>query len=188
MPARKSAPRATAPRKTAAKSAGGDSAVPAPRYWLMKSEPDVFGFDDLLAAPRRTTHWDGVRNHQARNYMRDDMRVGDLVLFYHSNAEPTGVAGIAEVVRAAYPDHTAFDPEDPHFDPKSDPAAPTWLMVDVRARERFARVVPLAELRAAPGLERMLVLQRGNRLSVTPVTAGEWEVVTALGRRTAGQG
>ncbi|MDF1502861.1 EVE domain-containing protein [Roseisolibacter sp. H3M3-2] len=153
----------------------------APRYWLLKSEADCFGFDHLLAAPDRTTCWDGIRNYQARNYMRDDMRPGDLVLYYHSNAEPPGVAGIAEVVREAYPDHTAFDPEDPHFDPKSRPDEPTWLMVDVRAVEKFPRYVPLEALRGATGLEEMLILRRGNRLSITPVTAAEWKVVCALG-------
>ena len=151
------------------------------RYWLLKSEPESFSFDDLWAAPRRTTCWEGVRNYQARNFMRDDMAVGDGVLFYHSSSDPTGVAGTADVARAAYPDHTAFDPLDPHFDSKSDPAAPTWLMVDVRAVERFPHFVTLDELRATPGLESLQVLRRGNRLSVTPVTAAEWEIVRRLG-------
>jgi predicted RNA-binding protein with PUA-like domain len=152
-----------------------------PRYWLFKTEPSVFGYDDLLAAPERTTGWDGVRNYQVRNFMRDEMRVGDRVLFYHSSAEPAGVAGTAEVVREAYPDPTAFDPADPHFDPKSRRDAPAWLTVDVRAVERFPTFVTLDALRAAPGLEEMQVLRRGNRLSVTPVTAAEWQVVCALG-------
>ncbi len=156
---------------------------PARRYWLVKSEPDVFGFDDLLAAPGRTAGWDGVRNYQARNFMRDEMRVGDGVLFYHSNADPAGVAGLAEVARAAYPDATAFDPAHDGYDPKSRPGAPVWVQVDVRAVERFARVVTLAELRAEPALAAMAVLRRGNRLSVTPVTAGEWAAVCRLGRR-----
>jgi predicted RNA-binding protein with PUA-like domain len=152
------------------------------RYWLVKSEPDVFGFDDLLAAPGRTAGWDGVRNYQARNYMRDEMRVGDGVLFYHSNGDPAGVAGLAEVARAAYPDATAFDPAHDGYDPKSRPEAPVWLQVDVRAVERFPRVVTLAELRAEPALAEMVVLRRGNRLSVTPVTAAEWAAVCRLGR------
>jgi predicted RNA-binding protein with PUA-like domain len=158
------------------------------RFWLMKSEPDVFGFDDLLAAPGRTTSWEGVRNYQARNFMRDEMAVGDRVLYYHSNAEPAGVAGIAEVARAAYPDPTAFDPASAYHDPKSDPADPVWLMVDVRAVEGFPRVVTLAELRAEPALAEMVALRRGNRLSVTPVTAAEWKAVCRLGRagRAAG--
>ena len=157
-----------------------------PRHWLLKSEPEVFGLDHLFAAPDRTTCWDGIRNYQARNYMRDDMRVGDLALFYHSNAEPAGVAGIVEVVREAYPDHTAFDADDPHFDPKSRADAPTWLMVDVRAVERFPALVTLETLRATPGLEEMLVLRRGNRLSITPVTPDEWRLVCAIGRAAPG--
>jgi predicted RNA-binding protein with PUA-like domain len=148
----------------------------------MKSEPSSFSFDDLWNAPDRTTSWDGVRNFQVRNYMRDDMQVGDGVLYYHSSADPVGVAGLAEVAREAYPDPTAFDAADSHYDPKSDPAAPTWLMVDVRATERFAAVVSLAMLRATPGLEGMFVLRRGNRLSVTPVTPEEWALISQLGR------
>jgi predicted RNA-binding protein with PUA-like domain len=155
----------------------------APRHWLLKSEPESFGFDHLLAAPDRTTCWDGIRNYQARNFMRDDMRVGDLAFFYHSNTEPAGIAGIVEVVRDAYPDHTAFDADDPHHDPKSRPDAPTWLMVDVRAIEKFPMLVSLDTLRADPALAEMVVLRRGNRLSVTPVTAAEWKRVCALGRR-----
>jgi predicted RNA-binding protein with PUA-like domain len=160
-------------------------------HWLVKSEPDVFSFDDLWAAPRRTTSWTGVRNYQARNYMRDGMRVGDLVLFYHSSTEPAGVAGVAEVVRGAYPDPTAFDPDDEYHDPKSRPDAPTWMTVDLRARERFERLVTLAELRATPGLDGMALLQKGSRLSVTPVTAAEWAIVYGLGKggkREAGSG
>ena len=156
---------------------------PSPRrYWLLKSEPSAFSFDDLLAAPDRTTCWDGVRNHQARNFMRDDMRPGDRAFFYHSAAAPPAIAGVVEVVRAAYPDDTAFDPDDPHFDPKSRREAPTWMMVDVRAVERFARPVTLAELRAQPTLGSMALLQRGSRLSVQPVRPEEWAVVCALGR------
>ena len=154
-------------------------------HWLMKSEPDEVSVDNALAAPGSTVPWTGVRGYQARNYMRDEMQVGDLALFYHSNAEPTGVAGIVEVVRAAYPDHTAFDADHPHFDPKSRPDAPTWLMVDVRAVERFPTLVTLETLRATAGLEEMLVLRRGNRLSITPVSADEWRRVCELGRGTA---
>ena len=150
-------------------------------YWLVKTEPGTFSWDDLCRAPDRTTSWDGVRNHQARNYMRDGMRRGDLVLFYHSSTEPPAVVGIAEVVREAYPDPTAFDPSDPHHDPKSDPAAPTWMMVDVRAREAFRRPVPLEELRRMRGLEAMGLLRKGSRLSVMPVTAEEFEIVRRLG-------
>ena len=155
-------------------------ATRARRYWLVKSEPDSFSFDDLLASPNRTTGWDGVRNYQARNFMRDDMKVGDLVLFYHSSTDPAAIVGIAEVVREAYPDHTAFDRTDPHFDPKSKPDAPTWMMVDLRAREAFAKPVTLAELRNVKGLEKMVLLQKGSRLSVQPVSEKEFEIVCRL--------
>jgi predicted RNA-binding protein with PUA-like domain len=152
------------------------------QYWLVKSEPEVFSFDDLLASPGRTTCWDGVRNYQARNSMRDGMRLGDLVFFYHSNAEPNAIVGVCEVVREAYPDHTALDPADPHYDPKSRADEPTWLMVDLRAVEPLARPVPLGELRGAKGLEKMALLQKGSRLSVQPVSAKEWETVIKLSR------
>jgi predicted RNA-binding protein with PUA-like domain len=151
------------------------------RYWLFKSEPESFSFDDLWAAPKRTTCWDGVRNYQVRNFMRDDMAVGDGVLYYHSSADPTGVAGVAEVARAAYPDHSAFDPADAHYDPKSKRDDPTWLMVDVRAVKKLPHFVTLDELRAAPGLEDLQVLRRGNRLSITPVTPAEWQIIRRLG-------
>ena len=153
------------------------------RHWLLKSEPQLFSYDDLLAALGQTTCWEGVRNYQARNYMRDDMRRGDLVLFYHSNADPAGVAGVAEVVREAYPDPSAFDPASDYFDPKSRREAPVWLMVDVRAVERFPALVPLDELRATPALAGMELLRRGSRLSVQPVTPEQFAAVCALGRR-----
>ena len=157
------------------------TAEPAARgHWLLKSEPSSYGFADLLAAPKRTTCWDGVRNHQARNFMRDGMRVGDLAFFYHSSAEPTGIAGIVEIVRAAYPDPTAFDRGDSHYDPRSRPDAPTWLMVDVRAVRAFDAVITLAELRATPGLEGLELLRRGSRLSVQPVSAEHWRRIVAL--------
>ena len=129
------------------------SAARPRHYWLLKSEPQAFSFDDLLAAPKRTTCWDGVRNYQARNFMRDGMRVGDQAFFYHSSTEPAAIAGVVEIVREAYPDHTAFDPDDPHHDPKSRPEAPTWLMVDVRAVRRFDEPITLQELRETAGLE-----------------------------------
>lgn len=153
------------------------------RYWLVKSEPDCFSWDDLQRAPRRTAHWDGVRNYQARNFMRDDMKKGDLVFFYHSSADPTAIMGVAEVVRGAYPDPTAFDSAEDHFDAKSDPASPTWVMVDLRARESFPTPITLAELKRVAGLEQMVLLQRGSRLSVQPVTAAEWALVHELGMR-----
>jgi predicted RNA-binding protein with PUA-like domain len=159
------------------------STARARRHWLVKSEPETFSFDDLLASPKRTTGWDGVRNYQARNFMRDDMKGGDLVFFYHSNAEPTAIVGVAEVAREAYPDHTALDPKDPHFDPKSRADAPTWMMVDLRAVEKLAHPLTLAELKGVKGLERMVLLQKGSRLSVQPVSADEWEIVYRLGMR-----
>ncbi len=152
---------------------------PSPGYWLMKSEPDEFSIDDLATAPRRTTPWFGVRNYQARNYMRDAMRVGDLALFYHSSCAEPGVAGIARVSRAAYPDQTQFDPASGYFDPKATRAAPRWVHVDVTLVEK-TRLVPLATLRATPGLEDMVILKRGNRLSITPVSAREWAIVAKL--------
>ena len=150
------------------------------RYWLVKSEPDVFSFADLQAAPKKTTHWDGVRNYQARNTLRDEMKRGDRCFYYHSNAEPSGIAGICEVVREGYPDHTAFDKKDPHYDPKSKPDAPTWYMVDVKAVKAFPRLIALGELREVAALKGMVLLQKGSRLSVQPVTKKEWETICAM--------
>ncbi len=152
----------------------------AVRHWLVKSEPEAFSWDDLWQSPNRTTHWDGVRNYQARNFMRDGMRVGDQVLFYHSSTDPAAIVGIAEVVREAYPDPTAFDPSDPHYDPKSKPDAPAWLMVDLRAVRPIEPPLTLAMLRDTPGLEKMVLLQRGSRLSVQPVTPAEWAIIERL--------
>jgi predicted RNA-binding protein with PUA-like domain len=150
----------------------------------VKSEPGTFSFDDLLARPKKTTHWDGVRNFQARNTLRDLMKKGDLVFFYHSSADPTAVVGVAEVVKEGYPDGSALDPKDSHYDPKSTPENPIWYMVDLRAVEAFKKPVTLAELRETKGLEKMVLLQRGSRLSVQPVTAKEWEIIHMLGTRT----
>ena len=157
----------------------------AARAWLVKSEPDVFGFDDLMRAPGRTTPWDGVRNYQARNYLRDDMRVGDVVLFYHSNADPPGVAGLAEVASEPYPDPTQFDAACDHHDAGSDRSAPRWWLVDVRATAPLARLVTLAELRADPVLARLdlPLLRRGNRLSVMPIPAAAVDRIVALSER-----
>jgi len=152
----------------------------AKRYWLMKSEPNTYSIDDLARDGR--THWDGVRNYQARNFMRDQMKVGDEVLFYHSNAEPPGVVGIARVVREGYPDHTARDPKSKYFDPKASDEDPRWFMVDVEFVEKFGEIVPLDTLKATPGLENMLVTKK-SRLSVQPVTESEFEIVRRLGRR-----
>jgi predicted RNA-binding protein with PUA-like domain len=155
-------------------------ASPLRQYWLVKSEPTALSFDDQLACPRRTTCWDGVRNYQARNSMRDGMRRGDLVFFYHSNADPTAIVGICEVVREAYPDASALDPNDAHFDAKSRADEPTWVMVDLRAVEPLARPVTLAELRGVKALDGMVLLQKGSRLSVQPVTKREWDAVVRL--------
>ncbi|HVX40939.1 MAG TPA: EVE domain-containing protein [Gemmatimonadaceae bacterium] len=149
-------------------------------YWLVKSEPEVFSFDDLVASPKRTTHWDGVRNYAARNHLKA-MKKGDLAFFYHSSGKAPAIVGTAEVVREAYPDHTALDPEDPHFDPKSDAADPTWYMVDLRAVEPLARPVTLTEIKRAKGLEQMALVRIG-RLSVQPVTAAEWGIVTRMAK------
>jgi predicted RNA-binding protein with PUA-like domain len=155
--------------------------VAAMSYWLMKSEPDVFGIDDLAAAPRRTTGWDGVRNYQARNYMREMAR-GDQAFFYHSNCAEPGIAGIVEVVRTAYPDPTAFDPDDPHYDPDSTPERPRWYMVDVRLVRPTRRIITLAELRkeAEKKLKGLALLRKGNRLSVLPVSAPQWRFILSL--------
>jgi len=150
------------------------------RYWLVKSEPDCFSFDDLWAAPKRTTHWDGVRNYQARNMLRDEMKKGDRVLFYHSSCEPPCVAGVAEVVREGYPDFTALDPAHPNHDPDATPEDPRWYMVDLRAVAWLARPVTLAEIKARPELAEMALVRIG-RLSVTPVTAAEWATIVAMG-------
>lgn len=149
-------------------------------YWLLKSEEEVFSIQDLAKAPKKTTYWDGVRNYQARNFLRDSFKLGDLIFFYHSNSEPSAIAGIAEVVKEGYPDHTAFDPDDVHFDPKSDKAKPTWYMIDVRHVETFKKPLPLELLRQIPGLSEMALLQKGSRLSVQPVTAKEWKIITDL--------
>ncbi len=149
------------------------------RHWLMKSEPSECSIDDLASAPRRSVPWVGVRNYQSRNFMRDDMRPGDGVLFYHSSTAEPGIAGLAEVASAAYPDATQFDPTSHYHDPKSDPAAPRWLHVDVRL-VRKTRLLSLAEMRRRPELAGMRVLARGNRLSITPVSEGDWATVLAL--------
>ena len=151
-------------------------------YWLMKSEPEVFSFDDLLKAPKRTTHWEGVRNYQARNFMRDKFKVGDRVLFYHSNAEPPGVAGVAEVVREGYPDETALDPKSEYFDESAKAKGESpWVMVDVKAAMALERFVTREMLAQEPKLKKMMVLQRGSRLSVQPVTKEEFEAVLRIG-------
>jgi len=154
------------------------------RCWLMKSEPDEFSIDDLVRAKSQTTPWVGVRNYQARNFMRDEMRVGDLAFFYHSSCPEPGIAGIVEISKLAYPDATQFDAKSPYYDPKATRENPRWLHVDVKL-VRKTRLVTLDELRTAKGLEDMVTLRRGNRLSITPVTATEWKQITRLAERTA---
>jgi predicted RNA-binding protein with PUA-like domain len=149
-------------------------------YWLMKSEPESYSIDDLKRDKK--THWDGVRNYQVRNFMRDQMKVGDMVLFYHSSAEPPGVAGLAQISRTGYPDPTAWDPKDHHYDPKSDPKKPSWLMVDVKFVEKFPQFVSLSDLRANPKLKDLLVLKRGMRLSVQPVAKSHFEIIQKMGK------
>ena len=149
-------------------------------YWLMKSEPTAFSIDDLKNMPEQTEHWDGVRNYQARNMMRDQMKVGDQVLFYHSNCKVPGIVGIMEVVRESYPDHTAFDPQSKYFDPKSSPEKPRWFMVDIKYIRHSRRVIPLTELKDCEPLENMQLVHRGNRLSINPVSVDEWNIILRL--------
>lgn len=150
-------------------------------YWLMKSEPDVYGIDHLKAQPKKTDHWDGIRNYQARNFMRDDMKKGDLVFFYHSNCKEPGIVGIMEVVREAYPDHTAFDASSKYFDAKSDPDNPRWVMVDVCYKRKLKRLISLKELKAnAHRLGDFRLLKKGNRLSIMPVTKKQWDTILEL--------
>lgn len=147
-------------------------------YWLMKSEPSVFGIDDLKRC--KTEPWDGVRNFQARNMLRDVVKKGDLALFYHSSCDEPGIVGVMEIASSGYPDATAFDPEDPHFDPKSDPDKPRWFLVDVRYKRKLRRTITLAELRRQPTLRNMKLLQKGNRLSIMPLTKKEWDYILGM--------
>ena len=150
------------------------------RYWLMKSEPTSFSFEDLVKSKNSTNHWDGVRNYQARNYMRE-MRMGDKVLFYHSNCDSPGVVGLAEIVREARPDHTQFDPGNIHYDPKATRERPIWEMVDLRAIKPLRKPVSLDVLRKTRSLEKMVLLRRGSRLSVQPVSPNEWKIIVKMG-------
>ena len=153
-------------------------------YWLMKSEPDVYGIDHLAAEPDGVEHWDGIRNYQVRNMFRDQFRIGDQAFFYHSNTKVPGIVGVMEVVSEAYPDHTAFEPGK-YYDPKSDPDNPRWLMVDVRYLRHTRRVITLAELKADPALSDMALVRRGNRLSVMPVTDDQWAHILEMEKRDA---
>lgn len=146
-------------------------------YWLMKSEPSCFSIDDLQASPNQTSCWDGVRNYQARNFMRDAMRIHDKVFFYHSNCTPPGIVGIAEVISEPYPDYTAFDPTSEHPDSKSTPDNPRWFMVDIRFIKKLPHIISLETLKQYPELSDMQLLRKGNRLSVLPVRSSEWEMI-----------
>jgi predicted RNA-binding protein with PUA-like domain len=156
-------------------------AMPKKRFWLFKTEPSEFGIDDLANSPDQTTSWTGIRNYTARNFLRDEVRVGDSVFIYHSSAKRKGVVGIARVVRAGYSDHSAFDPKSDYYDPKASPEDPIWVAVDVRLVERFSDVVELGQLKQTRELENMMLCQRGARLSIQPVTATEWDIICRLG-------
>jgi predicted RNA-binding protein with PUA-like domain len=152
------------------------------KYWLVKTEPSVFSWDDLQKSPNQTSPWEGVRNYQARNFMRDEMKLGDRVFFYHSVAKPLAIMGIAQVVKEAYPDTFAFNPKSDYYDPKSSPENPRWVMVDIRLESAFTPPITLDELKQMSGLEEMMLLRKGSRLSVQPVTAQEWEIVCNIRR------
>ncbi len=151
-------------------------------YWLMKSEPDAFGIDDLAKRPNQTEPWNGVRNYQARNFMRDGMKKGDLAFFYHSSCAEPGIAGIVEIVRAAYPDPTARNPESPYYEPRATADNPVWVMVDVRLKKKLKHPVALKLLKSLKPLAGMQLLQRGNRLSILPVTEKEWDIILKLAK------
>ncbi|HEX9653245.1 MAG TPA: EVE domain-containing protein [bacterium] len=153
------------------------------RYWLFKSEPEVFSIDDLKNRPDSTTQWDGVRNYQARNFLRGEIKIGDQVLFYHSSSVNIGVAGVAEVVKGGYPDHTAWDPKSTYYDPTSTPDNPRWYMVDIKWKQSFKRLVPLQEIKQTPALQNMKLVQKGMRLSVQPVTREEFEKIREMGMK-----
>ncbi len=153
------------------------------KHWLFKTEPDSFSIDDLARSPGKKTFWNGVRNYQARNLLRDDVRKGDLVLLYHSNAKPAGVVGICEVVRESYADSSALDSASEYFDPKETPENPRWVMVDIRLKEKFPRMLPLDELRMVQALDGMELLRRGSRLSIQPVSARQFNAIVAMAKK-----
>lgn len=150
-------------------------------YWLFKSEPETFSIDHLIKRPKQTEPWNGVRNYQARNMLRDDVKIGDKAFFYHSNCTPPGIVGTMEIVKAAYPDPTSWSIHSEYFDPKSTPENPRWFMVDVRFVKKFPRMITLDEIKSHPLLSNMIIARRGNRLSITPVTEKEWNVICELG-------
>ncbi|MBS0287207.1 MAG: EVE domain-containing protein [Proteobacteria bacterium] len=151
-----------------------------PGYWLMKSEPDTFSIDDLLKAKNQTSPWDGVRNYQARNYIRDEMKIGDLAFFYHSSCKVPGIVGLVEIVKSAYPDHTALEPKSPYYDPKSSAQNPRWYMVDVKFKQKYDEPLSLEVLKMNPKLKGFKLLNRGNRLSILPVSLQEWKTIQAM--------
>ena len=153
-------------------------------YWLMKSEPEAFSIDDLAKRPKKREPWDGVRNYQARNFMRDAMKIGDLAFFYHSNCKVPGIVGVMKIAKSSYPDHTQFDPESKYFDPKSSPDNPRWFLVDVEFKEKFKNIVSLTQLKLETKISSMKILQKGNRLSITPITKLEWQHVIKLGKKS----
>ncbi len=150
------------------------------KYWLLKSDATVFSIDDLEKCKNKTTYWDGVRNYQARNFLRDDMKIGDQILFYHSNSEPNEIVGVCEVVKEGYPDFTAFDPNDIHYDPKSKKENPTWIMVDIKLLKKFKKGISLEEIKKNELLSNMRLVQRGNRLSVMPVEKKEFDEILKM--------
>lgn len=154
-------------------------------YWLFKSEPETFSIDALIKSPKQTTHWEGVRNFQVRNMLRDDMKIGDLAFFYHSNCTPPGITGIVEIVKNGYPDYSAWDPKSKYFDPKSTPQKPLWYMVDVKFIKKFDRLITLEELKIHPSLQAMQVTRRGNRLSISPVSKAEWDEIVNMSQLLA---
>ena len=154
----------------------------AKKYWLFKSEPNAFSIDDLNNSPGKKTYWDGIRNYQARNFIRDDMRKGDGVLFYHSNTDPLAIVGFCEIVKEAYPDYFAFDPDSKYYDPKSKEDEPTWLMVDVKLIKKLKTPVTLEEIKENSILKDFRLIQRGNRLSVFPVSKKEWDEILKMGK------
>ncbi len=154
--------------------------VSSQQYWLMKSEPDAFSIDDLITSKNQTTPWDGVRNFQARNYIRDGMKIGDLAFFYHSSCKIPGIVGIVEIVKGSYPDKTSFDPRSAYYDPKTSPATPRWYCVDVKYKEKFDETLSLEVLKTNPKLAGFTLLNRGNRLSVMPLTTALWKTILAM--------
>ncbi|WP_340678706.1 EVE domain-containing protein [Paraglaciecola sp.] len=146
-------------------------------YWLFKSEPDAFSIDDLAAKPQQTEHWDGIRNYQARNYLRDEVKQGDQVLFYHSSCKEVGIAGLVEVVKEAYPDHSQFNPESKYFDPKASPDKPRWVMVDVQFKQKFPKILSLTKIKSMPEIREIGLVKKGHRLSIMPVNENEFTIL-----------